>query len=618
MSRRTSLSLLLGVLAACDPAPMGKDDSAGDTAPTEDLSTFYLDADGDGFGDAARPVEAAEALSGTVSDATDCDDADAAVHPGADEDCDGVDDDCDGLVDEGLPESVYYADGDGDRWGDEDEMLDACMVPSGYVTLPGDCDDADDAVNPDIVEVCGNGVDDDCSDGDEHCLLEGSVDLADAESVFLGDAPGDYLGASLAGGGDANGDGVPEFLIAETEQHREETTGDEELGGFWLIQAPAAGEQTIDDPAFASIWGEADAELTWKEGSFIDDLDGDGFDEVLAGTWLFLGPIDDHLSVSEADAAMEHPYVSLKLGAANASMGDAQLVISGTGNLYQDGAWGASVGAAFVFDGPITGTTSTELATASIAPSVEHEYGYFGWDLCAGDLDGDGAADLVVGSPAPYPTSYPTFLSGGAAYVLYGPLTGDLRVAEDDGTLADADARIQDSSGVYDVGHAVSCGGDADGDGLPDLLLGAPDLAHEWDGGRGAAALMLSPVDGETRTSAAAGVVLGDEGEEFLGFDVSLDADLDGDGRQDAIVASAGDGDRGETTVFYGGYEGTLSPADADATLTGEAEGDGAAAVAGCPDLDGDGFDELLIGAPGESTAATWAGAAYVVFGGGR
>ncbi len=75
----------------------------------------------------------------------DCDDADAAVHPGAAEACNGIDDDCDGSIDEdGL--STYYADTDGDGLGDAANSQQACNNPTGFVSNSSDCDDSDDTV----------------------------------------------------------------------------------------------------------------------------------------------------------------------------------------------------------------------------------------------------------------------------------------------------------------------------------------------------------------------------------------------------------------------------------------------------------------------------------------
>jgi hypothetical protein len=125
--------------------------------------TFYADDDGDGFGDADDTTEACEAPSGYTADATDCDDADAAVNPDAAEVCNEIDDDCDGDIDEGVTDT-FYADADGDGFGDADDTTEACEVPSGYTADATDCDDDDAAINPDAEEVC-NEVDDDC-DGD--------------------------------------------------------------------------------------------------------------------------------------------------------------------------------------------------------------------------------------------------------------------------------------------------------------------------------------------------------------------------------------------------------------------------------------------------------------------
>jgi hypothetical protein len=71
------------------------------------MSTFYRDADGDGYGNESDSTEACSAPTGYVSDNTDCDDTNAAVNPGATEVCNGIDDDCDGDVDEGCPTTEW-------------------------------------------------------------------------------------------------------------------------------------------------------------------------------------------------------------------------------------------------------------------------------------------------------------------------------------------------------------------------------------------------------------------------------------------------------------------------------------------------------------------------------
>jgi hypothetical protein len=102
----------------------------------------------------------------------DCDDQDEAVLPGATETCDGVDEDCDGAVDEeAVDRTPWYLDHDLDNFGDPESEVIACGRPSAsYRDVAGDCDDDDDDVNPNALEVCSNHIDDDCDgqvDGDD-------------------------------------------------------------------------------------------------------------------------------------------------------------------------------------------------------------------------------------------------------------------------------------------------------------------------------------------------------------------------------------------------------------------------------------------------------------------
>ncbi len=127
---------------------------------TGGTQTFYADTDGDGFGDLNSTVEACSAPSGYVADNTDCDDGNMNVNPGATEVCNGIDDDCDTQTDEGVT-NTYYADTDGDGFGDPAVTTQACSPPMGYVANNTDCDDEDAEVNPGATEVC-NGIDDDC------------------------------------------------------------------------------------------------------------------------------------------------------------------------------------------------------------------------------------------------------------------------------------------------------------------------------------------------------------------------------------------------------------------------------------------------------------------------
>ena len=145
-------------------------DGTVDESDAIDAGTWFADADADGYGDAAVSDVACTQPSGTVADATDCDDADATVNPGATESCNLVDDDCDGTVDESdaIDASLWFGDADADGYGDAAVWAVACTQPSGTVADATDCDDADATVNPGATEVPYDAIDQDC-DGSDLC-----------------------------------------------------------------------------------------------------------------------------------------------------------------------------------------------------------------------------------------------------------------------------------------------------------------------------------------------------------------------------------------------------------------------------------------------------------------
>lgn len=126
---------------------------------------WYADADGDGFGDAMTGTPSCGVPESWVTDAADCDDTDAATYPGAAEPaCSEDDNNCDGWL---RGEDWWMPDADGDTFGvpDWERVTSACEQPEGmvpYTWSPQDCDDADAGVNPDAVEECGDGVDQNC------------------------------------------------------------------------------------------------------------------------------------------------------------------------------------------------------------------------------------------------------------------------------------------------------------------------------------------------------------------------------------------------------------------------------------------------------------------------
>lgn len=161
------------------------DDTSVDTGDSADTSDTDTDTDTE------PPVDSD--ADGTALGA-DCDDTDASRYPGAPETCNGVDDNCDGHVDEapiGAP--TWYADRDGDGYGDPDDAVVACDAPSGRVGDDDDCDDREATVYPGAPDNALDGLDNDCDgrideDFDPCGMAYGWIELPTSSWFFFEDA----------------------------------------------------------------------------------------------------------------------------------------------------------------------------------------------------------------------------------------------------------------------------------------------------------------------------------------------------------------------------------------------------------------------------------------------
>ena len=213
---------------------------------------FYVDEDRDGFGDENQTVETCQLDVGLSTIAGDCDDTNANISPIENEFCDGTDNNCDGSVDEGVT-SRFYLDTDGDSFGSDDNFVDACEIPEGYVTMGGDCDDTESFAHPSAFEIC-DGIDNNCNGNIDESGAIGSIE-------FFEDYDGDGFGhASIT----ALSCTVPSGY----------TSNADDCDDTDALVSPSGTEtcNQIDDNCDGSIDESASDAPTWNI-----DYDGDGF-----------------------------------------------------------------------------------------------------------------------------------------------------------------------------------------------------------------------------------------------------------------------------------------------------------------------------------------------------
>ncbi len=388
-----------------------------------------------------------------------------------------------------------------------------------------------------------------------------SLDLSDASVVFTGEATGDGAGGAVAAAGDVDGDGLADLLVGA---YRNDD-GAGSAGKAYLLAGAdlALGSAVGLDQAAWSFVGEEGAYGAGVSVAGGGDVNGDGLDDVLIG------------AVGRYATGYVHLVLGTRHGAGILPLGSADLSLSGV----------------------------TEGDNAGLSPAM------------AGDVDGDGLNDVLVGA-------FGNNDSGDEAGKVY-LLQGDTLGGASDGDLAMADTSLSGERTGDAAGLSVAGTGDVDGDGLADLLVGAP---CNDDGGdlAGKAYLVL----GSTLThQVSLGLAYadhsftGEEAEDRAGQTVADAGDVDGDGLSDLLIGAMYNDQGGEYAgkaylVLGSGLQASssLELADADMSWLGQSSGDLASrALAGPGDVDGDSLADLFIGATHTNTGGLDAGKAYLL-----
>lgn len=537
-------------------------DCDGEVDEGLEVPEWFADSDGDGIG-AGEPVAACQQPAAHVAQDGDCAPENSEIHPGALEVCDGLDNDCDGLADDADPDvelldSPWYWDRDGDgHAADTAEPEYYCEGPKGYVRQLEDCDDTASAVNPGEEEICGDGVDNDCSGDAPECGFSGSYALNRADLVLAEGA--DRFGASMA-------------LI-------------EAAGEPWLLVG-ASDANRLYSLGTESGLSSAKRETIRQDGSgplvvALGDVDGGGTQDWAtslpggAGTFQAVVTVMVGIGDQRWDEASTFDHDDLGVDAKDYGFGYELGRYGENGVLVGNG----NRGVVYLWDQPPTNPSSIRNPDARVSGEVEGELVSaigFTNSTASVDLDGDGVDELVGGLLR--------------VDVFATDLSGDLLVTDSDRSIVPSG-----DAGVFGGSPSV---GDMDGDGYPELVVTDIRYSREFDDA-GAVYIFPGQWTGTLDLDDALGVVTASEDGARFGRTAAL-GDVNGDGLDDLVASETGTGD---IYVFdsSGGF-GTWTLEDSVANVAGTTGGDCSEELL-VVDLNEDGFDDLVTGCPGEEGA---------------
>ncbi|MFH1467885.1 MAG: integrin alpha [Pseudomonadota bacterium] len=390
-------------------------------------------------------------------------------------------------------------------------------------------------------------------------------------------------GGDNAALGDVNGDGYDDIAL------------DDAL----VLLGPLCPGLDPGDEGLIQAEVEVRSRFGYQHLNGAGDVDADGLADILVGddwaddftgeVFLAVSPLEGEAympDVAVADIVGETPYGYF--GGAVAGVGDVDG--DGVPDLLAGAKYEEGGGAAWLISGTTRGYHT--VSDVGVAVRGSEDYPTVGYALAAlGDTDGDGLDDFLVGTSS-------AIESPGVALVR-GPLVTDLAFEEADAVFLPHPDADEFGDGF---GASISSVGNQDGDGLPDVAIGAPVATVSVED-EGAIYIFAGSVSGKLDGSQARTVLTGELEHSYAGSSVDSAGDVNGDGQTDLAIGAEGWNPGGDSLgavylVFGPVIEGSLPLADADVVLVGTYQGeypDLGQVVLGAGDTNGDGLDDVLL-----------------------
>ncbi|MED5371616.1 MAG: integrin alpha [Myxococcota bacterium] len=369
------------------------------------------------------------------------------------------------------------------------------------------------------------------------------------DATWKGESDNDQLGISVAAVGDLNADGLEDMAMGSLW-----ASGTAEGDGAAYMNRASYKDGNYRADASKGRWYGESGSAAGEQVAGGGDVDGDGQDDFLIG-------------------AKTHEHAT--------------------------DAWKTKAGAAWLVFGFDRGKNTLPSGATMLEGTKAYEFAGVGVDI-AGDLNGDGYADILVGASGADTNG----AESGCVYIINGPVTADM-------SLADADGEVGGENAGDGIGSRVVGLGDIDGDGIDDFAVGA---RNEGSNGENAGAVYVITSGTLPATVADADIILrGNKEDSNGGSALSEAGDLDGDGTADYLVGALGHNGFGAAYVMQGSVTSGKLGEVAYARFTGQLAGDQFGSSLTSGDVDGDGNEDVVVGANRQGTNDR--GAVYVFAG---